>query len=66
MYLFHYLRDNKIVSIHQSGFIPGDGTVNQLVSIHHELCEALENHNDVQFIFFDISKAFDKVWHKVF
>ena len=63
-YLFNYLRDNKIVSIHQSGFIPGDSTVNQLVSIHHDLCKALENYNDIQLIFFDISKAFDKVWHK--
>ena len=25
---------------------------------------ALENRADVQLIFFDISKAFDKVWHK--
>ena len=58
------MRDNDIVSIHQSGFIPGDSTVNQLVSIHHDLCRALENHNDVQLIFFDISKAFDKFWHK--
>ena len=61
-YLFNYLRDNDIVSIHQSGFIPGDSTVNQLVSIH--LCRALENHNNVQLIFFDISRAFDKFWHK--
>ena len=63
-YLFNYLRDNRIVSIHQSGFIPGDSTVNQRVSIHHDLCKALENHNGIQLIFFDISKAFDKVWHK--
>ena len=63
-YLFNYLRDNKIVSIHQLGFIPGVSTVNQLVSIHHDLCKSLENHNDIQLIFFDISKAFDKVWHK--
>ena len=65
-YLFNYLCDNKIVSIHQSGLIPGDSTVNQLVSIHHDLCKALENHNDIQLIFFDISKPFDKVWHKGF
>ena len=29
-----------------------------------DLCKALENHNNVQLIFFDISKAFDKVWNK--
>ena len=62
--LFNYLRDNKLKSIHQSGFITGDSTVNQLVSIHHGVCMSLENQNDIQLIFFDISKAFDKVWHK--
>ena len=63
-YIFNYLRDNKLISVNQSGFIPGDSTVNQLVSIHHDICMALENHTDIQLIFFDISKAFDKVWHK--
>ena len=63
-YVFNYLRDNDIVSIHQSGFIPGDSTVNQLVSIHHDLCKALENHNNVHLIFFNIFKAFEKVWYK--
>ena len=63
-YLFNYLRDNKVKSIHQSEFITGDSTVNQLVSIHHEVCMSLENQNDIQLIFFDISKAFGKVWHK--
>ena len=63
---FNYLRDNNLVSVHRSGSNPGDSasTVNQLVSIHHEVCMALENHNDIQLIFFDISKAFNKVWHK--
>ena len=59
-YSFNYISDNKLISIHQSGFIPGDSTVNQLVSIHHEVCMSLENHNDIQLMFLDISKAFDK------
>ena len=63
-HLFNYLRDHKLISIHQSGFTPGDCTTNQLVSMYHEVCTALENQNNIQLIFFDISKAFDKVWHK--
>ena len=63
-YLFNYLREYKHISIYQSGFTPGDCTTNQLVSMYHEVCTALENQNDIQLIFFDISKAFDKVWHK--
>ena len=63
-HLFNYLRDHKLISIHQSGFTPGDCTTNQLVSMYHEVCTALENQNNIQLIFLDISKAFDKVWHK--
>ena len=44
--------------------MPNDCTTNQLVSIYHDVCLALENRKDIQLIFFDISKAFDKVWHK--
>ena len=32
--LFNYHRDNHIKSVHQSGFIPGDFTMNQLVFLH--------------------------------
>ena len=37
-HVFNYLHENRITSINQSGFIPGDSTVNQLVSIHHDIC----------------------------
>ena len=62
-YVFNYFRDNFLVSLFQSGFIPGDSTVNQLVNIYHILCKALDNKKDVRIVFCDISKAFDKVWH---
>ena len=63
-YTFNYLRDNKLISTYQSGFTSGDSTVNQLVNIYHETCSAIDAQNNIQLIFFDISKAFDKVWHK--
>ena len=44
------MRDNELISVNQSGFIPGDSTVNQLVSIHQDICMALENHTDRQLI----------------
>ena len=50
------MREYKHISISQSGFTSGDCTTNQLVSMYHEVCTALENQND-------ISKVFDKVWH---
>ena len=50
----------------QSGFIPGDSCVLQLLSIAQEIhtsfdCNILE---DVRGVFLDISKSFDKVWHE--
>ena len=48
----------------QSGFRPGDSTVNQLVFIIHKIYQALEQGKEVRMVFLDISKAFDKVWHK--
>ena len=58
------MNENKILTSVQSGFIPGDSTVNQLVSIYDTLCKALDNGLEARIIFFDISKAFDKAWHK--
>ena len=47
----------------QSGFIPGDSTVNQLTYLYNNICQALDNGKEVRAIFCDIGKAFDRVWH---
>jgi hypothetical protein len=62
-HLYNYIRENHLNSPHQSGFQPGDSTVNQLSFLHHTFCEALDNKKDVHIVFCDISKAFDRVWH---
>ena len=61
--VFNFFRDNTVISAHQSGFIPGDSTINQLLLLYHELCLAVDQQKEVRIIFLDISKAFDKVWH---
>ena len=48
----------------QSGFLPGESTINQLIFLYNKICKALDEGLEIRFIFFDISKAFDKVWHK--
>jgi hypothetical protein len=63
-YLYNYLNYNNIISKFQSGFKPGDSTEYQLLDFHHILCEALDKGKDVRVVFFDIAKAFDKVWHE--
>ena len=63
-HLFNFFRDNNTITTLQSGFIPGDSTVNQLVDIYNTFCKALDEGKEVRAIFCDISKAFDRVWHK--
>ena len=47
----------------QSEFVPGDSTVYQLAHLYHIFSEALYKQKDIQVVFCDISKAFDRVWH---
>ena len=64
--LFNY--KNQLFTKCQSVFLPGDSCISQLLSIGHDIncsfdcCPTL----DVRGTFLDISKAFDKVWHKGF
>lgn len=62
--VYNYLHRNKLISKHQSGFRPNDSTVNQLAFMYNEFCDALDKKKDVRIVFCDVSKAFDKVWHR--
>ena len=48
----------------QSGFREGDSTTNQLLHTYHKFCEAVDKGKEIRAVFCDISKAFDRVWHK--
>ena len=63
-HVFNFCRDNALISSLQSGFVPGDSTVNQLVDIYNTFCKALDEGKEVRAVFCDVSKAFDRVWHK--
>ena len=63
-HLYTFLSENKLLSKHQSGFRPGDPTINQLLSITTEIYHAFETLDETRAVFLDISKAFDKVWHE--
>jgi len=62
--LYQFLLDTNFLNPMQSGFRPGDSTVNQLVYIVHLIYKALDPGKEVRMVFLDISKAFDRVWHK--
>ena len=63
-HLYNYISQNNLLTPLQSGFISGDSTANQLLNIYHMFCEAQDNGKEVRVVYFDISKAFDRVWHK--
>ena len=63
-YLYNYLQEHEILTKYQSGFRPNDSTTNQLLEIYHIILENLDKGKDIKFIFCDVSKAFDKVWHR--
>ena len=63
-HISNYLCNNEILTPNQSAFNPGDSSVSQLVSLYHNVCNSFDQGHDTQIIFFDISKLFDRVWHK--
>ena len=63
-HLYNYVLSNHILTPLQSGFVSGDSTTFQLLHTYHMFCEAVDNGKEVQAVFCDISKAFDRVWHK--
>ena len=42
----------------------GDSCINQLLSITYDIFHCFDEGMETRAIFLDISKAFDKVWHK--
>ena len=63
--LYSHLDSCDLLNPNQSGFCPGDSTVNQLISIIHTIFKAFDCNPplDVRSVYLDISKAFDRVWH---
>ena len=60
----NFLQKKKKKIHNQSGFKPGDSCINRLLSITHEIYKSFDDGRDVRGVFLDISKVFDKAWHK--
>ena len=61
---FEFFTDDELISSNQSGFKPGDSSINQLLCITHDIYQFFDDDLETRSIFLDISNAFDKVWHK--
>ena len=62
--LYEFLCETNFFVNFQSGFRAGDSTVNQVIDITHFIYSKLKKGEEVIGVYLDISKAFDKVWHK--
>ena len=63
-HVFNFFKDNNVLTTLQSGFVPGDSTTNQILDIYNTFCKALDEGKEVRAVFYDVSKALDRVWHK--
>ena len=61
--LYAYLENNKLLPDQQSGFRRRRSTADNLIFVTQKIQECINRRKKVCGIFFDISKAFDKVWH---
>lgn len=58
-----FLDRNNIIDSRQHGFRKGLSTTTQLLETVHDLASALDSHSQIDIIFLDFEKAFDRVSH---
>ena len=63
-HVYNFLLKKSIITPHQSGFTPDDSAINQRLNLTNEFGKALDEGKEIRVVFCDISKAFDRVWHK--
>ena len=64
--LFNHFVSKKLFTPSQFGVLLGNSCIAQLLSIIHEIPASFDSNPlaDVRSVFLDISKSFDKIWHK--
>ena len=61
---YNYVIEHRILTPLQCGFIQGDSTTYQLLHAYNNFCEIIDNGKEIRVVFCDISKAFNRVWHR--
>ena len=62
--IYKHITEHKLLSDKQSGYRPNHSTQHQLLYLTHNLYKSLDNGHNFTAIYLDISKYFDKIWHK--
>ncbi|MEL7079429.1 MAG: reverse transcriptase family protein, partial [Cyanobacteria bacterium J06582_2] len=63
--IIKHLTDNNLLPNNQHGFIKGRSTLSQLLAQTETILRTIEEGNDLDSIYLDFSKAFDKVDHTI-
>ena len=59
-----WAENNNLINIEQSGFRKGRSTNDNLYRLTQNIKEILNNKKQIDAIFIDFEKCFDKIWHK--
>ena len=59
-----YLEENNLITDAQYGFRRGSSTLDQLLDLYDNIMKNMDEKMVTKLLFLDVSKAFDKVWHK--
>ena len=62
--LVDHMNRNNLLCLEQHGFIKGKSCVTQLLEFMEDITEATDQGHEVDVIYLDYFKAFDKVTHK--
>ena len=62
--MYNFLIQSILLYKYQSGFVPHHSTVFQLIYIFPIICQAFDNNMFSCIMFCDVSKAYDRFWHK--
>ena len=63
-HIHNFLNENDLIYKYQSELLPNHSTSFQLIDIYHHICQAIDNNQFACMVFCDVSKAFNRVWHK--
>ncbi|VDL64430.1 unnamed protein product [Nippostrongylus brasiliensis] len=61
--LLSWMNRSHFIPKEQHGFLPGASTSTNLIDAYYDWCSALSVQKSVDIVYFDLSKAFDKVSH---